>query len=115
MFTNQAAPLAIPGLIATSLDENYERMLCKIYKSHIAQMQRILTLLCFSRRPLLLEEFADAYAIDPQRGHLDLDRRLLDIADIENIYPGLVRIIHYRDNGVEEREGLSICIAHPSL
>lgn len=91
-------------------------MLCRIDKDHVDQMQRILTLLCFSRRPLLLEEFADAYAIDPQSGHLDLDRRLLDIADIEKSYPGVVRIIHSRDNGDEEnREASTICVAHSSL
>ena len=91
-------------------------MLCRIDKRHIDQMQRILTLLSFSRRPLLLEEFADAYAIDPQSGHLDLDRRLLDIADIENSYPGLVQIVHSVDNEDEQiLEGLTICIAHSSL
>ena len=91
-------------------------MLCKIDKSRADQMQRILTLLCFSRRPLLLEEFADAYAINPQSGHLDLDRRLLDIADIEKSCPGLVRIGHSDDNGdAENQERSTICIAHSSL
>ena len=91
-------------------------MLCRIEKSHVDQIRRILTLLCFSRRPLLLVEFADAYAIDPQSGHLDLDRRLLDIADIEKSYPGLIRIIHARENVDEENlDGSAICIARSSL
>jgi hypothetical protein len=42
-----------------SLDETYERILCGIDEGSIEEAQRILTLLCFSSRPLTVQEVID--------------------------------------------------------
>lgn len=75
-----------------SLDETYERMLCNIDNSLIRDSRRILTLLCFSARPLTVPELIDAVAVDIDSAQLNLKRRLQNADDIHDICRGLVNI-----------------------
>ena len=74
-----------------SLDKTYERILRNINGSSTEVAARILTLLCFSSRPLTVQELIDGIAIHLQEpARLDPDRRLDDIDDIRAICPGLI-------------------------
>lgn len=58
------------------LDETYERILCSINDEYVEDVLRLLTVLCFSARPLSVNELIDAHAVDlsdPPR--LDRDGR----------------------------------------
>lgn len=46
------------------LDGTYERILCTIPDEYVEDVRRVLTLLCFSARPLTVNELIDAHAID---------------------------------------------------
>jgi hypothetical protein len=76
-----------------SLDETYERMLCKIDRCAIEDARRILTLLCFASRPLKVHELIDGIAVEiTDEVGLNQKRRLQDANDIHGICPGLVAI-----------------------
>ena len=75
-----------------SLDETYERMLCNIDNGLIEDAQRILTLLCFTPRPLAVEELIDGLAIEISPPRLNLKRRLRNFDDIQDICLGLVDV-----------------------
>jgi ankyrin repeat protein len=76
-----------------SLDETYERMLCKIDSHATEDARRILTLLCFASRPLTVHELIDGIAVEVANGAgLDQKRRLQDANDIHGICPGLIEI-----------------------
>ena len=63
-----------------SLDETYERMLCNI-NYHLAEdARRILTLLCFARRPLTVQELIEGVAVEinGDSSRLNHKRRLPD-------------------------------------
>lgn len=73
------------------LDETYERILCNIDEGSIEEAQRILTLLCFSSRPLTVSELIDGIAVDLNTpAHFDPRRRLQDADDLLEICPGLI-------------------------
>lgn len=73
------------------LDETYERMLCGIDDDSAEEARRILTLLCFSVRPLSVSELINALAVRLD-GPVGLDRecRLEDADSILEICPGLI-------------------------
>lgn len=76
-----------------SLDETYERMLCSIDENSVPEARRILTLLCYSARPLKVSELIDGIAVDlNEPAGLNLDARLQSIEDIYDICPGLIEI-----------------------
>ena len=81
------------GSLLQSLDETYERMLCKIDHSLIEDARRILTLLCFAIRPLKVQESIDGIAVE-NNGSTGLNRRrrLQDADDIREICLGFVDI-----------------------
>ncbi|KAH0834441.1 hypothetical protein FOPE_03553 [Fonsecaea pedrosoi] len=75
------------------LDETYERMLCNIDEDCVEDARRILTLLCFSTRPLKIPELIDGIAVNlNEPAGLDRRRRLHDADDIRTICPGLIEI-----------------------
>ncbi|KIY01694.1 uncharacterized protein Z520_01832 [Fonsecaea multimorphosa CBS 102226] len=75
------------------LDETYERMLSNIDEDSIEEARRILTLLCFTTRPLTVPELLDGVAVDlNEPAGLNRGRRLHGEDDIRNICPGLVDI-----------------------
>jgi hypothetical protein len=65
-------------------------MLHSIDEGSIEEARRILTLLCFSSRPLTVQEVIDGIAVDlDEPTCLNLRRRLQDMDDLHNIYvPG---------------------------
>ncbi|KAI5463253.1 hypothetical protein BGZ63DRAFT_352374 [Mariannaea sp. PMI_226] len=106
-----------------SLDETYERMLSNIPLTSLDYAQRLLTLLCCSRRPLKVSEVIDGIAVelgdDPK---LNRKRRLRDVHSIHKLCPGLVeadlnlyndettlRIAHYSVQEYLESERISQC------
>ncbi len=101
-----------------SLDETYERMLCNIDKSLVEDCRRILTLLCFSARPLTVPELIDAIAVDISSARLNPKRRLRNADGIHDICVGLVDIIRADDpitSGGKEEQMQTFRIAHFSV
>ncbi|KAI9866190.1 MAG: hypothetical protein M1813_001751 [Trichoglossum hirsutum] len=108
-----------------TLDETYERILCSIDKDWIEEVRRILTLLCFSSRPLTVEELIDGVAVDlHEPAYLNLRRRLHDADDFHRLCPGLVDVgvkVNYetqvdsdRNNSIERTVPI-LRIAHFSV
>ncbi|KAJ6101889.1 NACHT nucleoside triphosphatase [Penicillium sp. IBT 16267x] len=96
------------------LDETYERILCSIADEYVEDVRRVLTLLCFSTRPLTVNELIDAHAVDlsePQ--HLDRDGRSYEQDDLVDICLGLIEIAATEnDNG---QTTLTVRIVHFSV
>jgi len=107
------------------LDETYERILCSIDEGSIKDARRILTLLCFSFRPLTVQEVIDGIAVDlDEPACLNLRRRLQDADDLREICPGLIDFGVKRDDetqfvsdGYNDIEGMTptVRIAHFSV
>ena len=86
---------------------------------------RILTLLCFSSRPLTVQELIEGIAVDLlEPAHLNPARRLQDIDDIREICPGLIDIGFEANNELfpegggndsSEETTLTLRIAHFSV
>ena len=77
-----------------TLDETYERILCNIDKNWIEDVRRILTFLCFSSRPLTVQELIDVVAVelhDP--ACLNPLHRLCDADDFHKLCPGLIDVV----------------------
>jgi ankyrin repeat domain-containing protein 50 len=74
-------------------------MLRSIDESSIEKARRILTLLCFSSRPLMVQELIDGIAVDlHEPACLNLRRRLQDADDLHEICPGLIDVDVKRDD-----------------
>ena len=94
-------------------------MLCNIDKTCIEDGRRILTLLCFSARPLTVPELIDAIAVDVHSARLNPKRRLQNADDIHDICMGLVDIglstsDTIKSNG-QEKNTPTVRIAHFSV
>ena len=98
-----------------NLDETYERILCSIDENYVHDARRILTLLCFSNRPLTVAELADAYAVDIDKLHLRLEDRNLDNDSIREICQGLVEISAEEGEMAKERADPIARIPHFSV
>ncbi|CAG8079967.1 unnamed protein product [Penicillium nalgiovense] len=80
------------------LDETYERILCSINDEYVEDVRRVLTLLCFSTRPLTVHELIDAHAVDLREPPcLDRDGRSYDQDDLVDICLGLIEIVITED------------------
>lgn len=76
------------------LHETYGRILSSIDEAYFDDVRRVLTLLCFSTRPLTVNELIDAHAVDlGAQPHLDREGRLLEQDDIIDMCLGLVEIV----------------------
>jgi ankyrin repeat domain-containing protein 50 len=74
-------------------------MLCNTDEGSIEEAQRILNLLCFSSRPLTVQELIDGIAVDlHEPACLNLRRRLQDADDLHKICPGLIDVDIKRDD-----------------
>ena len=84
------------------LDGTYERILCSIADEYVEDVQRVLTVLCFSTRPLTVEELIDAHAVDlGESPHLDRGRSY-EQDDLVDICLGLNEIaVTENENGQE--------------
>ncbi|KAL9128866.1 MAG: hypothetical protein Q9217_002555 [Psora testacea] len=103
------------GSLPQSLHETYERMLCNIGDSLIEDARRILTLLCFARRPLKVQELIDGVAVELNGSTgLNRRRRLQDSDDIRVICPGFVEFGADQTSKAYDRRNftLTVRIAH---
>lgn len=91
------------------LDETYERALCNIDEACVEDARRILTLLCFSIKPLTMSELLHAHAIDLENHALDIEDRLLDSEGLNDICVGLIEVVPVPDQEAQVR------IAHFSV
>ncbi|KAJ6069108.1 NACHT nucleoside triphosphatase [Penicillium canescens] len=75
------------------LDGTYERILCNIAHEYVEDVRRVLTVLCFSTRPLTIKELIDAHAVDlSEPPHIDRDGRSYEQDDLVDICLGLIEI-----------------------
>jgi hypothetical protein len=115
MPANQKLFISLPQSLPRNLDETYERMICNINEYCIKDAQRILTMLCFSSRPLAAAEIIDAYAVglsEPFR--LDHEARQLDGEGLSEICPGLIEVFRLHSDEGEPGESF-VRIAHFSI
>ncbi|KKZ62886.1 hypothetical protein EMCG_02731 [[Emmonsia] crescens] len=75
-----------------SLDETYQRMISDIDPDYIDEAKQLLTLLCFSKRPMEVGEVIDGLAIELSRNKFNKARRVSSGDDILHICPGLATI-----------------------
>ena len=74
--------------LPVSLDATYQRILREIDKSCVDDAKRILTSLCFAKRPMTISELA----VELGNSRLNLSRRLQDKDDIGQICPSFIDI-----------------------
>ena len=76
-----------------SLDETYERMLRLINNNCVEDAKRILTLICFAKRPMTTKEVIDGTAVElGESPAFNPSRRLLNEQGIRQICPSLIEI-----------------------
>lgn len=98
------------------LDETYGRILCSIDAEYIEDVRRVLTLLCFSARPLTVNELVDAHAVDiNEPPQLDRDGRSYDKDDLIDICLGLVEVVVAEQDSDDEEPTFIASIAHFSV
>ncbi|KAJ5896208.1 uncharacterized protein N7473_005607 [Penicillium subrubescens] len=97
------------------LDKTYERILYGIDKNCVDDVRRILTMLCFSARPLTVAELIHSYAVDlDEPPHLDRDDRLLvDIHSLRDICLGLIKTT--KDEDDKGQDILTVHLSHFSV
>ncbi|KAG2413226.1 hypothetical protein HFD88_002415 [Aspergillus terreus] len=96
------------------LDETYERILCSIDNDYIEDVRRVLTVLCYARRPVTVEELIDAHAVDlSEPPRLDRDGRSYEQDDLVDICLGLIEIASAEDD--DGQPTLIVRIAHFSV
>jgi ankyrin repeat protein len=100
-----------------SLDETYERMLLNIDGASHEEARRILTLLCFSSRPLKVSELLHGIAVDlNEPAHLDRKSLLEGIDDLCEICPGLIDFgLKVDDDTISRSSEVTVRIAHFSV
>lgn len=82
-----------------TLEGTYDRILNELDDFERREAQRLLALICFSRRPLTLPEVVDALAIDfedPDQGPFDPSYRVKDPMAVLDYCPGLITLMHKR-------------------
>ena len=105
-----------------TLDKTYERILSSVPEEYSSYAVRLLRWLAFSARPLLLEEVAEAVAIDPERNTaFDRDEVLEDPSDILEICSTLVALTVISSNKItagydsSPRDCKALVLAHYSV
>lgn len=87
---------------ATTLDETYDRILCKIDPLYKLEALQILQWLTCSLRPLSLEEVAELVAVDIGEDKVfDLDKRPSDPDDVVDICSSLVTCVDANGDSAE--------------
>jgi ankyrin repeat protein len=80
------------NLLPPTLDETYERILLNIDRDEREQVRIALQWLCFSARPLRLQEIAEAVVVDPSEDTFSPEDRLFEPHDIVSICRSLVSL-----------------------
>lgn len=76
-----------------TLDETYARILTNIPKTYERYTRRILQFLLFSERPLTINEFVDAVAVDTKNGLFDPKNRMPNPREIPKCCSSLVVVV----------------------
>ena len=88
--------------------------MCSIADEYVEDVRRVLTLLCFSTRPLTVNELVDAHAVDlNEPPQLDRDGRSYEQDDLVDICLGLIEILATDDDNGQTT--LTARIAHFSV
>ncbi|THY72431.1 hypothetical protein D6C95_10213, partial [Aureobasidium pullulans] len=102
-----------------TLEGTYDRILNELDDFERREAQRLLALICFSRRPLTLPEVVDALAIDledPDQGPFDPSYRVKDPMAVLDYCPGLITLMQKRRvNAPRWRDNPVIALAHFSV
>ena len=101
--------------LPATLEETYERALFLIDEKRKESIRNVLRWLCFSSRPIRLEEIAEVMAIDftaKPRPFYDPRKRLIDSERFFQIYSSLVHVVKIKSKTVEFRE---LRLAHLSV
>ncbi|THV64647.1 hypothetical protein D6D28_09746 [Aureobasidium pullulans] len=102
-----------------TLEGTYDRILNDLDDFELREAQRLLALICFSRRPLTLPEVVDALAIDfedPDQGPFDPSYRVKDPMAVLDYCPGLITLMQKRRvNAPRWRDNPVIALAHFSV
>lgn len=76
------------------MQETYERLLRGVSESNMKNVRRIMTLLCYSNRPLTVGEICHAHAVSPNNPwRLDLGRKILTENSLREICGNLIEIM----------------------
>ena len=93
--------------LPATLEETYERALSLIDEKRKEPMRNVLRWLCFSARPIRLEEIAEVMAIDftaKPRPVYDPRKRLVDSERFFQKYSSLLHVLRTKSNRAEFRE-----------
>ena len=101
------------------LDETYDRILNDLDTFERQEAERLLSLICFAKRPLPLFAITDALAIDfqdPGEGPFDPSFRVKDPMAALDYCPGLITLQRHRGiNAPRERYGPVVALSHFSV
>ena len=93
--------------IPQTFDETYRRILARIPEMHLNLASRLLQLLVYSRRSLILEEVIDALAVQTHpKPHFSIESRMPNPFDLTLLCPGLITIIEEPGNKILSQEQL---------
>ncbi|THY22242.1 hypothetical protein D6D02_00931 [Aureobasidium pullulans] len=102
-----------------TLEGTYDRILNDLDDFELREAQRLLALICFSRRPLTLPEVVDALAVDfedPDQGPFDPSYRVKDPMAVLDYCSGLITLMQKRRvNAPRWRDNPVIALAHFSV
>ncbi|KAL9131147.1 MAG: hypothetical protein Q9217_000848 [Psora testacea] len=101
--------------LPATLEETYERALSLIDEKRKEPIRNVLRWLCFSARPILLEEIAEVMAIDftaKPRPVYDPRKRLIDSERFFQTYSSLLHVLKTKSKKAEFRE---LGLAHLSV
>ena len=77
-----------------TLDKTYEGILCNIKKEHSRDALKILYWLCYSARPVKLEEINEVVAVEiDECPRFDSEKRFPDLHDIRTVCSSLVTLV----------------------
>jgi hypothetical protein len=102
-----------------TLDETYDRILNDLDTFERQEAERLLSLICFAKRPLTLSELIDALAIhfqDLDEGAFDPSYRVKDFLAVLDFCPGLITLQEKRRiNAPQWRNGPVVTLSHFSV
>ena len=99
-----------------SLYETYERILCGISATDLADARAIMKWVAFAKRPLTLSEIAEAATLQPGLDEIDPDDKLYDPYDVLRICRSLITLSEDKVFICGKREvHLTVRFAHASV
>ncbi|KAJ5523568.1 hypothetical protein N7513_013112 [Penicillium frequentans] len=99
------------------LSETYDRILSSIDKTWVDDVRRILTTICFSKKPMTVAEVRHAHAVDinDEPEYLNLESRILDVNSIQEMCTGLIVMVQFDHSTAPTDDGLFVLLAHSTV